>query len=88
MEQLYWQEYCSSIACNGDLKTSVINSDDDKANESVRGKLHWEFTNDDCREFRNIHHAIELGWKLLAPPAEHRGYFRRDDFYEWWLVKD
>lgn len=83
-----WNELEISIACNGD-RTSKLD-EDTGFKETVDEKYHWEFPNNvPYRHFDSIHQAIELGWKLLAPPVKIPDFmFSGPDEYEWWLIRD
>lgn len=82
MDQITWDDLKISLACNGDAKTST----EKDISSFPYGMYHWEFPDGNDRHFNTVHHAIELGWKLLAPPITCNGFV--DTWYEWWLVKD
>lgn len=88
IEPVMWDDLKYALACNGDR----IHPLNDPVNDKVAGKFHWEFDHgNSVREIRHIHHAIELGWKLLAPPTNIKtpaNYWGKPNAWEWWLVKD
>ena len=84
MDPIEWNKLKNSIACNGDRS---IQKDDYE--NYPNGRYSWEFSNDlPYRQFYNIHQAIELGWRLLAPPEQQLNAFGIISGYEWWLTKD
>lgn len=88
MDPIVWENLRISIACNGDRKIPK-----DGYKNDPNGIYSWEFSNGNpniipYRHFENIHQAIELGWRLLAPPITITSLFGGYCDYEWWLVRD
>lgn len=92
IEAILWDDLKIALACNGD----IIHPLNDPVNDRVADKFYWQFNHsntqgDLARSIRNIHHAIEMGWKLLAPPTLIKvpnNYWGKHNTYEWWLIKD